>query len=231
MPRFFRLGATTLLYLVLVLPQLSALSAQTLRQWATTQALAAGETIVETNQLLAMEAEADVCSGDQCKPLRDALLRQDHALLSARGRSSLAHAHLESARALLGLLTQLTHDLERSEAAARGRGEASERRMHALASFTEASATLDAIEASVATAREALALARAEAANGGEDVTDAANASPVLAALAANEAGAGVRSMETKTVAAGKPRSWGVADKEPKDAPNWHLQYGERASR
>jgi hypothetical protein len=95
---------------VLVLASLhaTAAAASTLSTYATQQAMAAAQCIVQTNQLLQLEAHPDavICEGESCRPLRDALEGQRAALLPPQARSALAHARLTTAKTLLGVLDQ-----------------------------------------------------------------------------------------------------------------------------
>lgn len=209
--------ATLCILCVLPLSAWSLCVAPGSRQWAISQAIAAGEDVVDTNQLLAAgeDMAAATCTGESCKPLRDALAVQSKARLSARARSYVAHARLTSVKVLLSMmddsdepeamqgvvrlvkgttlraqLTQLTQHLAHlSDAAATRGGDPSLDLNLALA---ECDSTLDAVDESVAAVRAALAMVQEEAAR---QVTDDARL-PVavreLEALAATEGAAGV---------------------------------------
>jgi len=74
-----------------------------IRQWATSKAVAAGDMIVETNQILANDDVA-TCEGEKCMPLRAAMAKQEGSLLRPRSRSSVANLRLDSAKGLLAML-------------------------------------------------------------------------------------------------------------------------------
>eukprot|EP00966_Prymnesium_polylepis_P252067 5827376-Prymnesium_polylepis.5 len=73
-----------------------------LKSFANSQALAAGQSIVKTNQIIAaLDNPSLVCDDRTCRPLQQAVQEQEGMLLPPRARSAIAQARLFAAKRLI----------------------------------------------------------------------------------------------------------------------------------